>query len=549
MKASNISRARRLFLRRSVTIGGGLAVASLGQSVEGLARMLRGQRSDAPAFGTAETPAIITSERMRPRIPSGVQSGDATLTGGGDARALVWSRTDLPADMTVEWDTTPRFTNVRRVPRHHVTAATDFTGQIDLTGLPPGQDIFYRVRFEVAGSRDASEPLGGHFRTPSSDPRDLVLVWGGDTAGQGWGIDAARGGMRTYEAMRRLEPDLFVHSGDLIYADNPILPEVKLTDGSVWRNLVTEETAKVAETIEEFRGRYRYNLLDENVRRFHADVSMIAQWDDHEVRNNWYPSQVLDDPRYRVRDVGLLAARARQAYLEYVPIRRTRNDRHRIHRVNHYGPLVDLFVLDERSYRGPNTANTQERQNRATEMLGPGQIEWLRHELARSRATWKVIASDMPLGLVVADGETAQEGWANGRPQALGRELELLGLLGFIKTQGIDNVVWITADVHYAAAHHYDPERATFHDFSPFWEFVAGPLHAGTFGPGTLDSTFGPEVRFTSLPASGANNRPPSDGLQFFGAIRVAAATRAMTVTLHNQAGERLFSVDLTPDA
>ena len=28
--------------------------------------------------------------------------------------------------------------------------------------------------------------------------------------------------MRIYESMRRLEPDLFVHSGDLIYADGPI---------------------------------------------------------------------------------------------------------------------------------------------------------------------------------------------------------------------------------------------------------------------------------------------------------------------------------------
>ena len=44
-------------------------------------------------------------------------------------------------------------------------------------------------------------------------------------------------------------------------------------------------------------------------------------------------------------------------------------------------------------------------------------------------------------------------------------------------------MVWITGDVHYAAAHHYHPERARFTDFDPFWEFVAGPPHAGTFGP------------------------------------------------------------------
>ncbi|WP_292443296.1 alkaline phosphatase D family protein [Methylibium sp.] len=58
------------------------------------------------------------------------------------------------------------------------------------------------------------------------------------------------------------------------------------------------------------------------------------------------------------------------------------------------------------------------------------------------------------------------------------------------------NVVWVTADVHYCAAHHYDPARAQFQDFEPFWEFVAGPLNAGSFGPGTLDNTFGRQAVF-----------------------------------------------------
>jgi alkaline phosphatase D len=49
------------------------------------------------------------------------------------------------------------------------------------------------------------------------------------------------------------------------------------------------------------------------------------------------------------------------------------------------------------------------------------------------------------------------------------------------------NTVWLTADVHYAAAHYYNPDKAQFQEFDPFWEFVARPLHAGTFGPN--DST------------------------------------------------------------
>ena len=73
--------------------------------------------------------------------------------------------------------------------------------------------------------------------------------------------------MKCYEAMRRERPDFFVHCGDTIYADGPICRGGEAADGTVWKNIVTEEVSKVAETLKEFRGRYPYNLMDENVRR------------------------------------------------------------------------------------------------------------------------------------------------------------------------------------------------------------------------------------------------------------------------------------------
>ena len=68
------------------------------------------------------------------------------------------------------------------------------------------------------------------------------------------------------------------------------------------------------------------------------------------------------------------------------------------------------------------------------------------------------------------------------------------------------------------------PSRAKFTEFSPFWEFVAGPLHAGTFGPNTLDATFGPEAKFNGVPKGMKGNRPPSEGYQFFGTMKIDAA-------------------------
>ena len=85
--------------------------------------------------------------------------------------------------------------------------------------------------------------------------------------------------------------------------------------------------------------------------------------------------------------------------------------------------------------------------------------------------------------------------------------------------------------------------------FHPFWEFVAGPAHAGTFGPARLDKTFGPEVRFLGIPAGMKPNRPPSEGLQFFGTLKVDGETKALTVKLRNVAGDTLFRTELPPSA
>ncbi|HET6952120.1 MAG TPA: alkaline phosphatase D family protein, partial [Acidimicrobiales bacterium] len=435
--------------------------------------------------------------------------------------------------------------NSRTIPGPTVTEASDLTGKVQLRGLPAGQHVFYRVTF--ADPHDlslVSEPVVGHLRTPSRQRGDVSFVWSGDTAGQGWGIDESRGGMRIYETMRQLTPDLFVHSGDTIYADGPLQESVPLRDGTVWRNLVTPEKAKVAETLAEFRGNFRYNLLDANVRRFNADVPVIAQWDDHETANNWYPGETLTDARYTLTDASTLAARANQAFHEYFPTTQTHQEPGRVYRKLSYGPSLDLFVIDLRTYRAPNSANDQAVAGDATAVLGERQLAWLQRELATSQATWKVICSDMPVGLVVPDG-AASEAVAQGRPEALGRELEVAALLSSIKQHGVQNVVWLTADVHYCAAHHYDPARAVFTDFLPFWEFVTGPLHAGTFGPNALDTTFGPEVRFQK--AADHPNQPPSDGNQFFGHVAIDRDTEAMRVRLIDVNGAVLHVEELAP--
>jgi alkaline phosphatase D len=515
--------SRRRFLK-STAIGGMAVTASL--AMPGLSRA-----------------------SSRPVITHGLQSGDVDTQS-----AMIWARADRPSRMLVEVDTTDSFANPRRLAAIDALPESDFAVKRLLESLPSDQEIFYRVAFQDLNDVKAvSEPMVGRLRTAPASRRDIRFAWSGDTAGQGWGIDEARGGMKIYATMLKHRPDFFLHSGDTVYSDGPLKESVELADGTTWKNIVTPEKSKVAETLDEYRGQWKYNLLDANLRAMNAEVPTFFQWDDHEVVNNWSASKDLTaDDRYTEKNVALLAARAGRAFHEMTPIRYQPAEPGRVYRKVAYGPLLDVFFLDLRSYRGPNGAAMETEMNDASRVLGAEQLAWLKRELAASRATWKVIACDMPIGLIVWDDWKAQAGAeavANGDDGApKGRELEFADLLRFIRAADIDNIVWLTADVHYTAAHHYSPDRAQIQDFKPFWEFVSGPLHAGTFGPNALDKTFGPEVKYVKAPdESQGANLPPSMGLQFFGLVDIDGASEQMTVRLMDVADAELYSVTLDP--
>ena len=113
----------------------------------------------------------------------------------------------------------------------------------------------------------------------------------------------------------------------------------------------------------------------------------------------------------------------------------------RVYRHIPYGRDLDVFVLDMRSYRAGNGCNVETAPGAETVYLGREQIAWLKAKLKQSRATWKVIASDMPLGIQVGDGTDPVaacakfENSANGDGPVLGREFEIADLLSFMKRE------------------------------------------------------------------------------------------------------------------
>ena len=152
----------------------------------------------------------------------------------------------------------------------------------------------------------------------------------------------------------------------------------------------------------------------------------------------------------------------------------------------------------------------------------------------------------MPVGIIVGDEKNTFENCANGNGPALGRELEVAELLRFIKEHHIRNVIWLTADVHYAASLFYDPARAQFPDFEGFWEFISGPLHAASLAPGGLDNTFGPELRWASR-KKGSKASGPYTNEQYFSTVRIDGKTKTATVTHCNRDGKQLSQIELGP--
>src|SRR5436190_12312350 len=167
-----------------------------------------GATATRTVFGQA--PAIVGSAAARPSTAFGATAGDVDVD-----RAVIWSRTDRPSRLVVEYATTESFANSSRVVGPAALEATDFTARLDLSNLPPNQRVFYRVQFQsLADLRTWSEPVAGSFSTPPrvAGSRDVTVAWSADTVGQGWGINPEMGGMRLYETMRQVEADVFIHT-------------------------------------------------------------------------------------------------------------------------------------------------------------------------------------------------------------------------------------------------------------------------------------------------------------------------------------------------
>jgi alkaline phosphatase D len=322
--------------------------------------------------------------------------------------ALVWHRLAAEGRLQVEYAADPDFAGALRTPAVEVTADTDYTAVVTLQGLRPGRQYVYRA----VGPDGARGPVG-RFRTAPHGAADFTFGFSGD-------LEAGHQPFTLLDSVRRRAPEFFFVLGDTCYADVP--------------------RARFTPTLAHYREKHRENREDPYLARLLAATSVRAMWDDHEVHNDF-------DSTSRFLHEG------RQAFVEYWPVRGEGGEPSVLYRRFSWGPAADFFVLDCRQYRHPKG----EAEGAGKTMLGARQKAWLKDGLRASRAPFKFVLSSVPL-----HGPWGPDRWA-------GYATERDELIAFVRTQRIEGVIVLSADVHGAV----DVDLGT-----GIREFIAGPIAA-----------------------------------------------------------------------
>jgi alkaline phosphatase D len=194
-------------------------------------------------------------------------------------------------------------------------------------------------------------------------------------------------------AVRAQKPNFFLYLGDTVYAD----------------------FGAPARQLSDFWAKYRANRNDPASQLCFFEASTYVVWDDHEVVNDYFAGNPL-------------APTGRKAFFDYWPVRRHPDEADRIYRSFRWGQGMELFLLDTRQYRQPGAAT----------MLGKAQKDWLFKGLADSSAMFKFVATSVPMA-------------GGGIDRWDGYPVERAELLRFIKQKRITGVVFLSADLHYAA--------------------------------------------------------------------------------------------------
>jgi len=371
--------SRRVFIVRLVSASAAMAAGGVLSACGG-----GGDGGDGGGNPPAATPV---------RFDYGVASGDPLAD-----RVVLWTHATGGADPAVvalNWEVAldAGFTQVVSSGQTQAAADAGFTTKVDATGLAPGQTYFFRFR---AGS-DVS-PVGRTRTLPTLGATSVKLAVFSCA-------NFPAGFFHAYSAALPAGAEYAVHLGDYIY-------EYEATgyasEDAVALGRVSLPATECL-TLADYRQRYAQYRSDPDLKQLHANLPMIAIWDDHEIADNAHATGALNHTEGLEGAYSARAAAAAQAYHEWLPIRTPdMNNLRRVYRSFDFGSLLSLHMLETRllarepevtlaALTDPATAVTALATLNAPtrQMLGTEQMGWLTQQMTASSATWQVLGQQV----------------------------------------------------------------------------------------------------------------------------------------------------------
>ena len=375
----------------------------------------------------------------------GVGSGDPLASA-----VIIWTRVSGQTQpVAVSW-TVAKDAALREVVQTgtaQAVPASDFTVQVDVTGLSPGTTYYYA--FSISAS---SRSITGRTRTLPSTLDHARLAF---TSCANW----QNGYFAAYRAIaKRNDLDVWIHLGDYMYEyaagvyGDATLGQARL-----------HQPAHEAVSLTDYRTRYGQYRSDPDLQELHRQHPLIVVWDDHEFANNAWTggaeNHTPDEGDWNARK-----AAAIQAFREWLPIRVVEaTPTPKIFRSFPFGDLFDLIMLDTRMYaRDKQTGDTDALGDVGTDagvwadpsrhIIGPEQEMWLLRQLDQSvqrGARWRLIGNQVvfsqgrnPLDMVMnPHGIIYSDFWDD-------YQADRNAVIQHIATSGIHNVVFLTGDIH-----------------------------------------------------------------------------------------------------
>ena len=391
----------------------------------------------------AERSVALSANPFTLGVASGDPSPDGVVLWSRLARSALEAAGAADQAIGVDWEVSEDegFTRIARSGSALATPRLGHSVHVELAGLEPGRDYFYRL-------------MAGGQVSPVARTKTAPAL--------GAAVDRFRfafASCQHYEhglftALRHLADenvDLIVHLGDYIY------------EMSYGENLVRHHDAPEPLTLDEYRARYTMYRSDPNLIAAHASAPWVVTWDDHEVDND-YASDVAQDGQ-TVAELLLRRAAAYQAFYEFMPLRQASmpvGPDAQMYRRLRFGNLIEMDVLDTRQYRSDqpcgDSGGLSCAQHIAPEqsILGARQRDWLFEGLAATDARWNVLAQQVMVARLRRNNADGDETWSMDKWD--GYPAERQAMLGVLAEVGTPNPIVLTGDIHsnYVADLHTD---------------------------------------------------------------------------------------------